>query len=86
VSVSKRSGKVLDIKDQISDQISTIARPGVVHTEYSQAGEHGSFEDHLIKPFTPIDQDDHRNYYQEFCDYLTRTGHLDAIPSRAIAP
>jgi hypothetical protein len=86
ITVDKISGRVVRIYDQDMLQESTPCGPGLVHTKATEGGKiAGTFDEHLIQAFSPIDQDDHRNYYLEFCEHLSRAGHPEAIPRKTAA-
>ncbi|MBU6455236.1 MAG: hypothetical protein KGS72_25930 [Cyanobacteria bacterium REEB67] len=75
ISVDNESGKIIRVYDSVEIQESTLASTGHVRATVTNGKRKvGSFDEVLTAPFSPVDQDDHRNYDVEFCEYLRSEG------------
>ena len=46
----------------------------------------GTWTESLLRPFTPLDYSNGRNYFQDFCQFLHSVGQDASIPERAYPP
>ena len=80
ISVDNESGKIIRVYDSVEIQESKSASTGHVHASVANGKRKvGTFDEVLTAPFAPVDQDDHRNYYVEFCEYLRSAGKANLI-------
>ena len=90
-TVAKKNNKIVAVYRTNDTHIYTPSSDGSIHCQSNcvYLGSHGErihrpleqshFTDQLIEPFKKIDVDDHRNYSQDFVQYLEQTGQMECM-------